>query len=46
MLHSVGFEGSKMLKEWLFEGEFYVDAYLFNVFCKKVAEKFGGVKYL
>lgn len=39
MLHSVGFEGSKMLKEWLFEGDFYVDAYLFNVFvksCRKI----------
>ena len=32
MLHSVGFEGSKMLKEWLFEGDFYVDAYLFQCF--------------
>ena len=32
MLHSVGFEGSKILKEWLFEGDFYVDAYLFQYF--------------
>lgn len=32
MLRSVGFQGSKMLKEWLCVGEKYADAYLFQSF--------------
>ena len=32
MLQSVGFEGDKMLREWLNVGEKYADAYLFQSF--------------
>lgn len=32
MLRATGFEGEKILKDWLFEGQEYIDAYLFQSF--------------
>lgn len=44
MLEVVGFQGDKLLKGWLKTGSGYEDAYFFNLFCKNIAEKFGGIK--
>lgn len=42
LLEKAGFERSSVLKEWIYDGQRYHDAYLLHFFCKKTPKNFVG----